>query len=37
MSQKLIKLIIIGDSDANKTGLLVSYCDEDGETTQRRS
>ena len=35
MSQKLIKLIIIGDSDANKTGLLVSYCDE--EQVERRS
>ena len=30
MSQKLLKIIIIGDADAHKTDFLVSYMDEEG-------
>ena len=35
MSQKLLKIIIIGDPDAHKTEFLMNYCDE--ETVARRS
>ena len=35
MSRKLIKIIILGDADAHKTDLLVSYCDD--EAAVRRS